>query len=31
LQPGDYSIEVRARDRVSGQSLMQSAKFTIVE
>ena len=31
LNPGDYSLEVRVRDRVSGQSLVQSAKFTIVQ
>ena len=31
LTPGDYAIEVRARDRVSGQSLVQTAKFTIVK
>jgi GWxTD domain-containing protein len=30
LAPGDYNIEVRVRDRVSGQSLVQSAKFTIL-
>ena len=30
LAPGDYAVEVRARDRVSGQSLVQTAKFTIV-
>jgi len=30
LKPGDYSIEVRVRDRVSGQSLVQTAKFTIL-
>jgi len=30
LSPGDYAVEVRARDRVSGQSLVQTAKFTIV-
>jgi GWxTD domain-containing protein len=30
LTPGDYAVEVRARDRVSGQSLVQTAKFTIV-
>lgn len=30
LSPGDYSIEVRARDRVSGQALVQKTKFTIV-
>lgn len=27
LAPGDYSVEVRVRDRVSGQSLVQVAKF----
>ncbi len=31
LNPGDYSLEVRVRDRVSGQSLVQSAKFTVVQ
>lgn len=31
LNPGDYSIEVRVRDRVSGQSLAQSEKFTIAK
>src|SRR5436853_1910186 len=31
LNPGDYSIEVRVRDRVSGQSLVQTAKFTILQ
>ncbi len=30
LTPGDYRVEVRVRDRVSGQALVQSAKFTIV-
>ena len=30
LNSGDYSIEVRVRDRISGQSLVQTAKFTIV-
>jgi len=30
LAPGDYAVEVRARDLVSGQSLVQTAKFTIV-
>src|SRR5436309_506795 len=30
LSPGDYSMEVRVRDHVSSQSLVQSAKFTIV-
>jgi GWxTD domain-containing protein len=31
LTPGDYALEVRVRDRVSGQNLVQSAKFTIVQ
>jgi len=31
LAPGDYSVEVRVKDRVSGQSLIQSAKFTVVQ
>jgi GWxTD domain-containing protein len=31
LNPGDYAIEVRVRDRVSGQSLVQAAKFTIAQ
>jgi len=30
LAAGEYAVEVRARDRVSGQSLVQTAKFTIV-
>src|SRR6185369_5743334 len=30
LAPGDYAVEVRVKDRVSGQSLIQSAKFTVV-
>src|SRR5229473_4840869 len=30
LNPGDYSIEVRVRDRVSGQALVQSAKFAVL-
>lgn len=30
LTPGDYALEVRVKDRVSGQALNQSAKFTIV-
>jgi len=30
LAPGEYSIEVRVKDRVSGQSLVQSQKFSIV-
>jgi GWxTD domain-containing protein len=31
LPPGEYSIEVRVKDRVSGQSLVQSQKFGIVQ
>jgi GWxTD domain-containing protein len=31
LNPGDYAVEVRVRDRVSGQSLVQSSKFSIVQ
>jgi GWxTD domain-containing protein len=30
LTPGEYSIEVRVRDHVSGQALVQSAKFTVL-
>jgi len=30
LTPGEYSIEVRVRDRVSGQSVVQSQKFTVL-
>ena len=30
LNPGEYTLEVRVKDRVSGQSLVQSAKLTIV-
>lgn len=31
LTPGEYSMEVRVRDRVSGQSLVQSEKFTVLK
>jgi GWxTD domain-containing protein len=31
LAAGDYAVEVRAHDRVSGQSLVQTAKFAIVK
>src|SRR5882762_4742469 len=31
LAPGDYSLEVRVKDRVSGQALVQSAKFTMTQ
>ena len=30
LPPGDYALEVRVKDRVSGQALVQSAKFTVI-
>jgi GWxTD domain-containing protein len=30
LNPGDYSVEVRVKDRVSGQALIQTAKFTVL-
>jgi len=30
LNPGEYTLEVRVKDRVSGQSLVQTAKLTIV-
>lgn len=29
LDPGDYTVEVRAHDRVSGQALVQTAKFKV--
>ncbi|HKC66527.1 MAG TPA: GWxTD domain-containing protein [Pyrinomonadaceae bacterium] len=31
MAPGKYSIEVRIRDRVSGQSLTQSGEFSVVQ
>jgi len=31
LSPGAYTIEVRVRDRVSGQNLVQSSKFSILQ
>ena len=31
LNPGDYTLEVRVRDRVSGQALKQEAKFSVVQ
>src|SRR5262249_3379112 len=31
LQPGEYEIAIRIRDRVSGQSLAPSQKFTVVQ
>ena len=31
LNPGEYTVEIRVRDRVSGQNLVQSAKFTIAQ
>lgn len=30
LTPGDYAVEVRVKDRVSGQALIQTAKFTVL-
>ena len=30
LAPGDYSLEVRVKDHVSGQALVQSAKFAVI-
>jgi len=30
LNPGDYAVEVRVKDRVSGQALIQTAKFTML-
>lgn len=30
LAPGDYDVTIRVKDRVSGQALAQSAKFTLV-
>jgi hypothetical protein len=31
LPPGEYELAVRIRDRVSGQALAPSAKFTVVQ
>lgn len=31
LVPGDYEVAIRVRDKVSGQSLSPSQKFTVVE
>jgi GWxTD domain-containing protein len=31
LNPGDYTMEVRVKDRVSGQALVQTAKFTVIQ
>src|SRR5213080_1954531 len=31
LTPGDYALEVRVKDRVSGQALKQSAKFSVLQ
>ncbi len=30
LTPGDYAVEVRVRDHVSGQTLTQTAKFSVL-
>jgi hypothetical protein len=31
LTPGNYKIEIRIRDRVSGQTLSPSAEFTLIQ
>ena len=31
LMPGEYRIEIRIRDQVSGQALVQSGKFTVLQ
>jgi GWxTD domain-containing protein len=31
LPPGDYTLEVRVRDHVSGQALKQEAKFSVLQ
>jgi len=31
LNTGDYSVEIRIRDRVSGQSIKQEGKFTVTQ
>jgi hypothetical protein len=31
LPVGDYELAIRIRDRVSGQALAPSAKFTVVQ
>jgi hypothetical protein len=31
LLPGEYTLAIRIRDRVSGQTLSPSAKFTVVQ
>ncbi|HEU5236375.1 MAG TPA: hypothetical protein VFU37_04490, partial [Pyrinomonadaceae bacterium] len=31
LTPGEYRIEIRIRDQVSGQALLQSGKFTVLQ
>jgi hypothetical protein len=30
LTPGDYKVTIRVRDQVSGQTLAQAAKFTVM-
>ena len=30
LAPGEYELAIRIRDRVSGQTLSPSSKFTVV-
>jgi hypothetical protein len=31
LAPGEYELSIRIRDRVSGQALTPSAKFTVIQ
>ena len=31
LAPGEYEVAIRIRDRVSGQSLAPSEKFTVIQ
>jgi hypothetical protein len=31
LSPGDYELTIRIRDRVSGQALTPSAKFSVIQ
>jgi hypothetical protein len=31
LEPGEYQVEIRIRDHVSGQTITPSARFTVVQ
>jgi hypothetical protein len=31
LKPGDYELTIRIKDRVSGQALAPTSKFTVIE